>query len=83
MQTLRDRIEAPKYERVPKEEWVSRFRVNSFALAGELSGAVAVNKYSNIRNILAPFYAYPKSEFSHILFGDSSSYKLLFQKVCV
>lgn len=80
VQTCKDRIKAPKYETVSKKVWDQRFSNAGMKKVREQQPSGELLAYSNIRNILAPFYADHENIYSQFLYGENSSYKVMYKK---
>lgn len=80
IQTCKDRIQAPKYETVPKKLWDQRFSDAGMKKIKEQKPSGELLTYSNIRNIVAPFYADHESIYSQFLYGEGSAYKVMYRK---
>jgi len=80
VQTCRDRINAPTYETVSKKVWDQRFADAGMKKVKEQKPSGELLAYSNIRNIMAPFYADSENIYSQFLYGEGSVYKLMYRK---
>jgi hypothetical protein len=80
VQTCRDRINAPKYETVSKKVWDQRFSDARMKKVKEHNPSGELLTYSNIRNVMAPFYADPENIYSQALYGEGSIYKVMYRK---
>lgn len=80
VQTCRDRINAPTYETISKKVWDQRFSDAGLKKVREEKPNGKLFAYSNIRNVIAPFYADSDNIYSQFLYGEGSGYKVMYKK---
>ena len=80
VQTCKDRINAPTYETVSKKVWDQRLSDAGMKKVKEQKPSGELINYSNIRNVMAPFYADPENIYSKAIYGEGSVYKVMYRK---